>query len=122
MSNIDEILEKIGEINSSEEIKVVADAIDNRRKELIDIDLENFTKQGKILAKQHGVDSVEELFELTKTRKKRSRSSPPKNPPKYVNPNDPNDTYSGKGRRPDFVRDYLAADPNNKLEDLLIKQ
>ena len=122
MSNIDEILEKIGEINSSEEIKVVADAIDNRRKELIDIDLENFTKQGKILAKQHGVDSVEELFELTKSRKKRTRSASPKNPPKYVNPKDPKDTYSGKGRRPDFVRDYLAADPNNKLEDLLIKQ
>ena len=98
MSNIEVILEKIGEINSSEEIKVIADAIDNRRKELIDIDLENFTKQGKILAKQHGVDTVEELFELTKTRKKRARSASPINPPKYANPNDPNETYSGKGR------------------------
>lgn len=122
MSNIEEIVGKIGEINSSEEIKVITDAIDNRRKELIDIDLENFTKQGKILAKQHGVDTVEELFELTKTRKKRARSASPKNPPKYVNPNDPKDTYSGKGRRPDFVLTYLAADPNNKLEDLLINK
>lgn len=122
MSNIEEILEKIGEISSTDEIKVVTEAIENRRKELIDIALEEFTKRGKILAKQHGVSSVEELIELTKSRKKRSRNDSPKHPPKYKNPNDPNDTYSGYGRRPDFVGKYLEADPGHKLEDLLIKK
>lgn len=48
---------------------MVVDAIENRRKELIDIDLSNFAKQAESLAKLHGVESVEALLELTKTRK-----------------------------------------------------
>ncbi len=122
MTNIEEILEKIRGIESTDEIKVVVDAIENRRKELIDIDLSNFAKQAESLAKLHGVESVEALLELTKTRKKRSRRSPPKNPPKYANPSDPTDTYSGFGRQKKFVTDYLAADPSHKLEDLLINK
>lgn len=122
MSNIEEVLEKISEIKSTDEIKVVVDAIEARRKELIDIDLGNFTKQAELLAKQYGVDTVEELLLLSKARKKRTRSDPPKHPPKYANPTDPTETYSGYGRQPKFVRQYLAANPNHKLEDLLIKK
>ena len=51
MTNIEEILEKIRGIESTDEIKVVVDAIENRRKELIDIDLSNFAKQAESLAK-----------------------------------------------------------------------
>lgn len=40
------------------------------------------------------------------------------NPPKYRNPDDQDQTWSGRGRQPQWVKDALAA--NKSLDDLLI--
>jgi DNA-binding protein H-NS len=48
------------------------------------------------------------------------RSRGPVNPPKYRNPENPLQTWSGRGKRPAWVVDYLAGDPSNLLQDLLI--
>ena len=119
MSIIEDILGKVAEIESVESINLVAEAIEARRKELIQIELENFAKQGKLLAKQHGVGSLEELMELAKPRKRGRKDVIPK-PPKYRSPYDPNDTFNGQGKRPGIITKYLAESPNNKIEDLLI--
>jgi len=47
----------------------------------------------------------------------RSRDSV--NPPKYRNPDNPEQTWSGRGKRPTWVVDYLI-EPANLLQDLLI--
>jgi DNA-binding protein H-NS len=47
----------------------------------------------------------------------RSRGSV--NPPKYRNPDNPEQTWSGHGKRPKWVVDYLI-EPANLLQDLLI--
>lgn len=41
-----------------------------------------------------------------------------KNPPKYANPEDPSQTWTGRGRKPKWVNDALKA--GKKLEDLAI--
>lgn len=40
-------------------------------------------------------------------------------PAKYANPKDPSQTWSGFGRQPDWVKDYLLAGGNK--DDLLIQ-
>ena len=39
---------------------------------------------------------------------------------KYRNPENPNETWSGRGKHPHWLRDFLADD--GKIEDCLIKQ
>lgn len=40
------------------------------------------------------------------------------NPPKYRNPDDETQTWSGRGRQPQWIKDALAA--NKSLDDFLI--
>jgi len=42
------------------------------------------------------------------------------NPPKFYNPENPDQTWSGRGKRPAWVVDYLAINLDGKLDDLLI--
>ncbi|SFQ25136.1 H-NS histone family protein [Tranquillimonas alkanivorans] len=41
-----------------------------------------------------------------------------KNPPKYQNPEDPSQTWTGRGRRPQWLQDAL--DQGRQVEDFLI--
>lgn len=122
MNKVEEILNSIREVQSPEEVQAVVKAIEKRREELNFIALDDFIKQGKALVKQYSVDSIEDLLALHKARNKRSRNTPLVHPPKYANPDDPTDTYTGYGRQPKFIKIYLSAHPNNKLEDLLINK
>jgi DNA-binding protein H-NS len=61
-------------------------------------------------AKEYGFSLDELLGEAPK------RGS--KSPPKYRNPNDPDQTWTGKGRKPNWVNDALAA--GKSLDDLKI--
>ncbi|GAD57117.1 H-NS histone family protein [Limimaricola cinnabarinus] len=46
------------------------------------------------------------------------KSSKSINPPKYRNPDDKTQTWSGRGRQPQWIKDALAA--NKSLDDFLI--
>ncbi|MEP5728419.1 MAG: H-NS histone family protein [Sulfitobacter sp.] len=43
----------------------------------------------------------------TKARKTKVKSPKTKSVPKFANPNDPKQTWTGKGRRPDWYRDAV---------------
>ena len=63
------------------------------------------------IAKKHGLPVSEIL-----SRKRKSRNSPV--PPKYRNPNDPSQTWSGRGRRPGWFRE--ARDKGKSAKSLEI--
>lgn len=67
-------------------------------------------KAAETAAKGYGF-SLDEL--LGGSPKKGSKSAP-----KYANPNDKSQTWTGKGRKPNWVNDALAA--GKSLEDLAI--
>jgi len=69
-------------------------------------------KQMEDLAKDSGFTFDEVVF----TAKKRKAS---KVKPKYVNPNDAEQTWTGRGRRPKWVEAEL--DGGKELDDLLIE-
>lgn len=75
-------------------------------------------KKMNVLAKEAGFSSVADVVDGSSSRKPRADKGV-KLPPKYRNPDDPNKTWSGKGRAPQWI---LAYDKKRgkKRDDLLI--
>lgn len=63
------------------------------------------------VAKRHGFD-LSAVSETLAARKRGSVS------PKYVNPQDPDQTWTGRGRQPNWIK--AALDAGRSLEDLAI--
>ncbi|WP_224813674.1 H-NS family nucleoid-associated regulatory protein [Hasllibacter sp. MH4015] len=69
-------------------------------------------KELKAVAKKHGF-ALEEF-----TGGKAAKSSGPKGVAKYANPADASQTWTGRGRQPNWVKDALAK--GKKLDDMAI--
>ncbi len=70
----------------------------------------------KLIAREHGY-SLEELTGTKKTRKSSGVRKPVA--PKYANPSNPSETWTGRGRKPLWVQ--AALDQGKSLESLLIR-
>ena len=70
----------------------------------------------KLIAREHGY-SLEELTGTKKTRKSSGARKPVA--PKYANPSNPSETWTGRGRKPLWVQ--AALDQGTSLESLLIR-
>ncbi len=66
----------------------------------------------KKLAQQHGF-SLSELVEPSRVGKAKGR---PEKRVKYRHPEDPNKTWAGQGRQPNWIKEWLASDKS--LEEL----
>ncbi len=73
-------------------------------------------EQLKLIAREHGY-SLEELTGTKKTRKSSGVRKPVA--PKYANPSNPSETWTGRGRKPLWVQ--AALDQGKSLESLLIR-
>jgi DNA-binding protein H-NS len=75
-------------------------------------------------ALQHKVPAVKRVKLLAKVAEdmptKAIGEVVPKKDPKYVNPHNPEQTWTGHGRQPQWVKDHLAA--GGSLQDLLIQK
>jgi DNA-binding protein H-NS len=96
----DEMLEMIGLLKAELHNRAWAELaeIDRRRNSLLDL-------------------LVEAPVPVPEDKPRRSRGSV--NPPKYCNPENPLQVWSGRGKKPNWVIKYLA-EPANLLQDLLI--
>ncbi|WP_226779333.1 H-NS family nucleoid-associated regulatory protein [Oceaniglobus trochenteri] len=88
------------------EVENAIDTLDSRRKA-------EARAAAEATAKQHGY-SLDELL----GNEKKSRKAGQKNPPKYRNPADPVQTWTGRGRQPAWIKEALAA--GKPLEDFEI--
>ena len=68
--------------------------------------------EARAAAEKHG-------FKLEDILQGGSASAKQVNPPKYRHPEDPNKTWTGRGRKPAWVSEHL--DAGKSLDDLLIK-
>ncbi|WP_288960211.1 H-NS histone family protein [uncultured Sulfitobacter sp.] len=62
-------------------------------------------KAVKATAKEHGF-TIEDLFDLPT----KAKSSAPKAPTKYRNPDNDAETWTGRGRKPQWIKDALEKD------------
>ena len=75
--------------------------------------------QMRDLAAQHGMNVEDVIAGATRRRRRTGPdAAKPKSPPKYRNPDDPEKTWSGKGRKPGWIVEGLAS--GKKLEDFAI--
>ncbi|WP_439524737.1 H-NS histone family protein [Marivita sp.] len=95
---------------SKDELKTLIKEAEKALKSLETRRLTQAKKAAESAAKEYGF-SLDEL--LGGAPKKGSKSAP-----KYRNPNDPDQTWTGKGRKPNWVNDALAAGKN--MDDLKI--
>lgn len=59
-------------------------------------------------AKEHGFDLSELLGEAPKKTKRKAAAPKPKLPPKFKNPENPKETWSGRGRQPEWYKAAIA--------------
>ena len=75
--------------------------------------LKDARKAMEKLAKEHGVVLTDILGGEAKPKRKK-RKPAAKAKPKFKNPNDPNQTWSGRGRQPGWYKDAKAAGKSDK--------
>lgn len=75
-------------------------------------------RQVELTAEQLGI-SVAELLGLEKPSRKPVRATSSKIAPKYRNPSNPEQTWTGRGQKPVWLRERLANGAH--LEDFLIR-
>jgi DNA-binding protein H-NS len=76
--------------------------------------------RAELLSKMHAekVQLESRLAEINRQGQGKPRRPYPKVLPKYRNPDDPCETWSGRGRRPHWVREQLKK--GKKIEDLSV--
>jgi len=104
---------------SRRELVALKGRIEKRLKSLDKADMKKAIEAAEAAARQHGF-SLSELARTAPTK----RGSPKKAAKKesvarFANPEDPSATWSGRGRRPDWIRAGLEA--GKSLDDFAIK-
>jgi len=97
---------------TDDELKQLRDRIDVELKERSEAKIRQFKIEIKQRADEIGV-SLEEMFKAPATGKPRGKAAP-----KYQNPANSSEIWTGRGRKPGWVRNALAA--GKTLDQLLI--
>ena len=79
--------------------------------------LKEATDAARKLVLEYGFD-LEDI--MAGGRRGKSATGKPKAPPKYVHPEDPEKTWTGKGRKPQWITEHLES--GKELDVLLIKK
>ncbi len=104
---------------SREELTDLRDSVDAALETLADREREAALKAAEEAAKAHGY-SLSELGVAAGGKgrgRRKSRAAGPVNPPKYRHPTDPKKTWSGRGRKPQWIKE---AEENGTLNKLAI--
>lgn len=97
------------------QLDTLRNKIDSRETEMRETTLKDLRARINTMVKKEGFT----LDEVLGRRGKRAGKRTGKVPPKYENPKDPSQTWSGRGKRPNWFKAALAS--GNKESDLLIK-
>ena len=91
---------------SRKELEKLAQDVEKQLERLRKKDLKKLRQEMEKLAAAHGV-TVEEAMAMTPAPKK--AAGQPKSAPKYANPANKSQTWTGKGRQPDWFKSAIAA-------------
>lgn len=92
---------------SRDELMDLRKRVDAAIDSIADREREAALKAAEEAAKAHGF-SLADLGVAGGKGKRKAKAAGAKNPPKYRNPDNPSQTWSGRGRRPQWVNDAEA--------------
>lgn len=98
---------------TDDELKQLRDQLDVELKDRREAKIRQFKIEMKQRADELGV-SLDEMLKAPVPGKSRGKVAP-----KYQNPSNPGETWTGRGQKPGWVRDALAA--GKTLDQLLIQ-
>lgn len=105
---------------SKKQLEKLKKDIENQLERLDSKKLEEARAEAAKIAAKFGV----ELSELAKAPARRkttkAKSSRPKGEPKYANPANPSQTWTGRGRKPKWVQEWIEA--GKPIEELEIRK
>ncbi len=104
---------------SLEELVALKGDVEKQISKIQRVKKSDILKKMNALAKEAGYSSVADVVEGSGRKPRADKGI--KLPPKYRNPEDPDKTWSGKGRAPQWVLDYERK-KGKKRDDLLIEQ
>lgn len=114
-----EVINESTDSNSLSELKTI---IDERLGELKNNEILSFAKQADEIATRYGLEK-EELFNTVSNIKKSVGKSKGANiEPKYRHLTDLSLVWSGRGKQPNWIKEWLENNPENTIDDLLIKK
>ena len=87
---------------SRAELEELAGDVQKALRKVADTERKSALKAARQAAQEFGFD-LEELLSGTPASTAKAKSSRPKNPAKYRNPEDPTQTWSGRGRKPQWI-------------------
>lgn len=102
---------------SRTELLELAGNVEKQLKRVSEDEKKAAIKAARLAVQEHGFD-FEELFGTGNAATAKMKLGKAKNPPKYCNPANPEQTWSGRGRRPAWVGEAL--DAGKSLEDMAI--
>ena len=97
---------------SFDELKQVARDVEGEMVRRQEEDQERFLREAHEMAERYGVSVDAFLNPVGKERKEKA-------PAKYQNPNNPRQTWTGKGRQPTWVKELVAKGAT--LEEMVIE-
>ncbi len=100
---------------SVEDLKKLGEKVDKEIEKKKKRDILDLRDEFEKMAKEQVGMSAEEVLFYGKRKSKKTVGEP-----KYANPNDPSQTWTGRGKRPSWYND--AIDSGKKPEQMLIKK
>lgn len=101
---------------STSELQTLARDVEKALKVAAETERKTALSAARYAAQEHGFD-LDELMSDGGVPKAKGKSGA-KNPPKYRNPENPEQTWSGRGRRPAWIAEAEAA--GKSLEEMAI--
>lgn len=112
---LNEIQNLINNIQDSESLIQIKQLLDVKLEDVKQAEIEQFVAKAQELQRNYGIPTTDLATALSSNRGKGLRVKD-----KYRSKTNPNDGWSGRGKQPAWIKEYLDANPNNKLEDLLV--
>jgi DNA-binding protein H-NS len=114
-----DILDSIRATADKDDLKEIIAAARSRLEAVITEERKAITAKIAELAASVDLDVVIQEKPAVGKKSKRKKDAPTTLPPKYRNPDNPADTWHGHGRRPNWLKDLVAADRDK--EEFLIE-
>lgn len=95
----------------------IRSTIDFRLDAVRENEIKEYLKQGQKLAARYNMP-IDQISEGLQSRHGRGTAVPPK----YRHPDNFEQKWTGRGKRPNWVNEWLNENPNNQLEELLVNK
>ena len=115
-------IEAINESTDSSSLVKLKEIINERLETLKSNELLSFSQKADEIANRYGIEKDELFNTVSNIKKSNSKNKGANVEPKYRHPTDISLEWSGRGKQPNWIKEWLANNSDQTIEYLLIKK